>query len=125
MRTSILLVLALAACGGGDDGPPAPPDPPGDGDPDAAAESGPDAFPSVCGQPGDVGNELGVGQFCETLTDCSDTADAPLCSSFGDPTTHFCTRLCDEGSGSEQCGTGAECACGDGGCGCTPTECLS
>ena len=30
-----------------------------------------DVFVSTCGHPGDTGNELGIGFFCETLSDCS------------------------------------------------------
>jgi hypothetical protein len=113
-RSLIVCALCLApfvACGD-DGGTPAPPD----------------AYYSECGRPGDVGNELGVGQFCAQFSDCGTTVDAPLCSSLGDPTTHFCTRVCDPGSDAgimEQCGAGAECVCNGGGqCGCTPSECL-
>jgi hypothetical protein len=101
---AFVLVLIGAACGGGDAAPP-------------------DALQSICGQPGDEGNEVGVGKFCETLTDCSDTDDAPLCANLGDPQAYFCTRTCTEGD-SSVCGTDAECTCGNGGCGCTPTACL-
>lgn len=102
---ALALGCALVACGGGGE---------------AAA---PDAFATTCGAPGDQGNEVGVGHFCETLTDCSELPDAPLCSNIGDETTWFCTRLCDEGDNTV-CGTGAECTCGNGGCGCTPSVCL-
>lgn len=106
-------VLFLCACGG-DDAPP-----------DAAAPT-PDAFFSICGFPGDQGNEMGVGKFCESLADCADTVDAPLCSDLGDPTSHFCTNTCspDADAGPPSCGTGADCVCGEGGCGCTPVACL-
>lgn len=111
MRTSLLaFVIALAACGGDD------------GDDDPAV----DAFVSACGQPGDLGNELGVGKFCATLGDCGDTTDAPLCSSLGDPSTHFCTKTCTAptpGSPNE-CGTDAECTCSGGNCGCVVSACL-
>jgi hypothetical protein len=97
---------ALAGCGG-DDAPAAP-----------------DAFFSTCGLPGDEGNELGIGRFCETLGDCAGAADAPLCSNIGDATTWFCTRTCADETDDGVCGAGAECTCGDGGCGCTPSVCL-
>lgn len=101
----LVLLFALAACGGG------------------GASTPPDAYDSICGEPGDVGNEVGVGKFCETLNDCSDTVDARLCANLGDEDAHFCTRTCTEGD-SSVCGTGATCTCGNGGCGCTPDACL-
>lgn len=105
MKRLIIGVALLVACGGGSDAPP------------------PDAFQSICGEPGDQGNELGIGQFCMFLEDCADTVDARLCSNIGDAETWFCTRTCPEGDDTV-CGTGAACTCGTGGCGCTPTECL-
>lgn len=89
--------------------------------PDASA----DAFSSTCGNPGDTGNDQGVGKYCASLSDCSGNMNATLCSSLGDPTTHFCTHTC-AGSGSAgQCGTNATCECNGGNqCGCTPNSCL-
>ncbi len=88
--------------------------------PDAAV----DASDSFCGHPGDTGNELGVGQYCNTLTDCSSNAGAHLCATLGNPQAHFCTKTC-VGSGSAgQCGTMATCECQGGQCGCTPNSCL-
>ena len=104
-RLAALLALLIAACGESSSAPP-------------------DAFETLCGAPGDEGNELGVGKFCETLNDCSTTADAPLCSVIGDENTHFCTKTCMETDPDTVCGDGAECVCGNGGCGCTPTACL-
>jgi hypothetical protein len=107
LGVAMFIGAALAACGGGGD-------------------SGPDAFgaPTVCGMPGDEGNELGVGLFCITLNDCADTEDARLCSNIGDEETWFCTRTCADENDDAVCGTGAECTCGTGGCGCTPSVCL-
>jgi hypothetical protein len=109
MRTldvTLVLAIALCACGGDDGG---------------AAQS--DAFESDCGKPGDMGNEVGVGKFCASLGECGSTA--PLCSSIGDPDTHFCTRTCPMGD-SSVCGTGAECTCNSSNqCGCTPSACLT
>lgn len=83
-----------------------------------------EACTSECGCPGDVGNDKGVGKYCASLSDCSNNMDAALCSSLGDPNTHFCTRTCPMGD-SSVCGTGAECTCNDSDqCGCTPTVCL-
>ena len=112
MRAGLLVVILVAACGG-DDG--------GNGTPDASA----DAFQSACGNPGDPGNELGVGQFCASQSECATTQSAPLCSSLGDPDTHFCTKTCPMGS-TDACGTGAECTCNASNqCGCTPNTCLN
>src|SRR5262249_15901197 len=85
---------AATACGGGGD-------------------SSPDALFSTCGHPGDVGNSLGVGKFCAMFSDCNDTVDAPLCSSLGDATTHFCTKTCD--TAAPDCGEDAMCVCNGGG----------
>jgi hypothetical protein len=133
MRASTILraaVVALAllggACGGDDDGGGGDDDgaPMIDAAPPDAAEA--DAFDSICGQPGDVGNEVGVGKFCNTIGDCSSTPQAHLCATLGDPKAHFCTRICsNEDAGVDVCGTGATCTCGGGGtCGCTPNACL-
>lgn len=107
----VVAVAVLAACGGG-----------GSAKPDAAI----DAYESNCGKPGDVGNELGIGKFCAALSDCQGT-QAPLCSSLGDPTTHFCTKTCSATGSADQCGTATMCVCqsGGGACGCTPTACLN
>jgi hypothetical protein len=53
-----ILVICIAACGGGSDPQPA-----------IDAESSADAFESDCGFPGDVGNELGIGKFCASIAD--------------------------------------------------------
>lgn len=107
-------LATIAACSGGDDD--------GTG---AAADAAPDAYESDCGRPGDEGNELGVGKFCAVFSDCGSTASAPLCSSLGDPNTHFCTKTCSSTGPADQCGTGAECTCNASNqCGCTPSVCL-
>jgi hypothetical protein len=110
----VALILIFAACGGDDGG--------GSSTPDAKTV---DAYFSECGHPGDMGNELGIGKFCGNgLSDCADTPSAPLCSSLGSSTTHFCTKTCPMGS-TDACGTGAECTCnGNNQCGCTPSVCL-
>ncbi len=112
MRFCLCAVVALAVACGGDSGSKI----------DAASHI--DAFASTCGHPGDTGNELGIGGFCASLNDCT-MSTAPLCSSLGDPSTHFCTRTC-QGSGSNaQCGTNTTCTCNSSNqCGCTPNACL-
>jgi hypothetical protein len=109
VRCVLVFIFAASACGG-DGGGKAP---------DASV----DAYYSECGQPGDTGNEFQIGKFCPNgLSDCP--MSAPLCSSFGDPNTHFCTRTCTAGNNTV-CGTGAECTCNSSNqCGCTPTSCL-
>lgn len=89
--------------------------------PDAAV----DATSSTCGNPGDVGNDQGVGKYCASLSDCSGNMSATLCSSLGDPTTHFCTKTCSSTGSAGQCGTNATCECNSSNqCGCTPNACL-
>jgi hypothetical protein len=107
-----MLALALIAWTGcGDDG-------------GSAIDASPDAFETICGNPGDTGNELGIGRFCDRLADCTD-ATAPLCSKIGDPLAHFCTATCTPATEAEKCGTNATCTCNSGGqCGCTPNACL-
>ncbi|HEY4239189.1 MAG TPA: hypothetical protein VGM88_05210 [Kofleriaceae bacterium] len=131
--------LAFAACGGSSGG----------GDPDASgnhpdgsahvdsphggsdAQAGSDAIvvgdaveTGVCGQPGDQGNELGVGLYCTSITDCFGTSGAPLCAVLGDPNAHFCTKTCTMGDDAS-CGTNASCTCNTSNqCGCTPNYCL-
>ncbi len=109
----IVLVAFLVACGSS----PAKPHP------DASV----DAFSSACGEPGDLGNELGIGHFCMDLEDCASTPSAPLCSIIGDMTTHFCTKTCSATGSADQCGTNppASCQCNNQNeCGCTPNSCL-
>jgi hypothetical protein len=99
-----------------------------------AADATEDVY-SLCGHPGDMGNSLGVGKFCDHVTDCTDTPSAHLCSTLGDSTRHFCLMTCtpaDAGGDAadaapppaNQCGENATCECGSGGCGCTPNTCL-
>jgi hypothetical protein len=85
-----------------------------------------DAFYSICGNPGDTGNELGVGRFCREISDCAPTTNAKLCANLGDPAAFFCTRTCNPMMDvMQQCGTATTCTCNNGGsCGCTPNSCL-
>jgi hypothetical protein len=113
MRALFVLLAITAACSDG-----------GGTAVDAAPPSA-DAFESDCGVPGDLGNEMGIGKFCASLSDCSTTQAAPLCSSLGDTSTHFCTKTCQMAGPAGQCGTNTECVCNNGGqCGCTPSVCL-
>ena len=107
--TTLLVAIAFAfACGGGSDKKP-----------DAAI----DALDSFCGHPGDTGNDIGVGKFCNTLSDCNGNKMATLCATLGNAQAHFCTKTCTMGS-TDQCGMMAMCICQGGSCGCTPNSCL-
>lgn len=77
---------------------------------------------SCCGKPGNPGNELGVGEFCHTNAEC--TKKATTCASSFGPGLNFCTMPCAMGGGNAQCGSGAQCECGQGQCVCVPGECL-
>lgn len=112
VRFGIAVLFVISACdSGGKDSPP-----------DAPAA---DAYFSNCGFPGDMGNEQEVGKFCGSQADCASSTMSPLCSSFGDKTTHFCTHTCSSTGPTTQCGTGAECTCNSSNqCGCTPSICL-
>ncbi len=114
MRLVVSVLLVIAAGCGGDDKPSQP-----DAPPTA------DAFQSTCGMPGDMGNEFGIGHFCNDFNDCSSLPMAPLCSIIGDSTTHFCTRTCDQAGSDAKCGTDTTCTCNSSNqCGCTPNSCL-
>jgi hypothetical protein len=85
---------------------------------------------SACGQPCDQGNSLGIGRFCNGITDCVGTHVPTLCATLGDPSEHFCTARCnppdagpEAGAFLESCGENAICACQGGQCGCFPTAC--
>jgi len=87
---------------------------------------GPDLrIQSRCGQPGDTGNELGIGAYCDNSTPC--TGMNTICSSIRNDAanpqlnTFFCTTLCQ--AGSNTCGTNASCVCEGGLCGCAPDRC--
>ena len=113
-RIALIWALLIAGCNGGSSAP---------SHPDAPAA---DAYFSNCGHPGDLGNEMGVGKFCASLSDCSTSQSAPPCSSLGDNTTHFCTHTCTSTSPAGACGTGAACTCNASNqCGCTPSVCLA
>jgi hypothetical protein len=84
---------------------------------------------SACGQPCDPGNSLGIGKYCNNLTDCHGTAIPTLCAVLGDPNEHFCTAMCSpadagpEAAFTSNCGENATCQCQGGQCGCYPSAC--
>jgi len=93
---------------------------------------------SACGQPCDMGNSLGVGQFCMDISDCKGP-QARLCSSLGNTPgqtpTYFCTFECmlmdasvPEGGTMlpKECGEDAHCQCQKGSasrCACVANSC--
>ncbi len=84
---------------------------------------------SVCGHPGDMGNSLGVGMYCNTAEDAGCPSTAPICSDIENAATpsmptFFCVQVCNECSPPGFCGSGASCVCqAPGECGCTPNSC--
>ena len=84
---------------------------------------------SCCGQPGDRGNELGVGKFCFIDGACKGNKVAKYCSSAenaeGDHKSYFCSMPCDPASPTNTCGSNAACTCEESGaCGCAPIACI-
>jgi hypothetical protein len=77
---------------------------------------------SCCGKPGNPGNELGVGKFCQDSLDCT-SIKANICASTFAPNLNFCTLACSMNGGNAQCGSGAQCQCAMGQCACVPGEC--
>lgn len=79
--------------------------------------------PGSCAQPGDVGNDIGVGTFCTPRGgECAAFPQAGLCVVMiaPDEGQWFCTRLCDTDA---DCGADAVCT-GDGrGAACVPARC--
>jgi hypothetical protein len=84
---------------------------------------------SACGQPCQAGNSLGIGRFCNHISDCQGTKLPTLCATLGAPNEHFCTAMCspadagDEAGFPQNCGENATCQCQGTQCGCFPTAC--
>jgi hypothetical protein len=111
MRFALALLLLTAACGDSSS-PPA----------DMAATFDM-TFKSNCGKPGDPGNSIGIGKFCEKQSMCN---PGTVCTQIQDPDNYFCTKLCTAGdAGAADCGENAHCACDPmgRGCGCFPDAC--
>jgi hypothetical protein len=85
---------------------------------------------SACGQPCEPGNSLGIGRFCNNVSDCQGTKIPTVCATLGVPTEHFCTAICvppDSGNDAgfpTDCGENASCQCQGGQCGCFPNACF-
>jgi hypothetical protein len=114
-RFAILLCLAAMSCGGNNakDGATA----------DLAAPL--DLAPTPgCGHPGDTGNNKGVGQYCQSTSDCA--PPAKFCTADVGK-GHICTIVnCDPTKDPvAECGDeGAMCRCSMLGCGCVPGRCV-
>ena len=82
---------------------------------------------SACGHPGDLGNSIGVGQYCTAQGTCPSAME--VCSTINNPVeaadlqTYFCVLPCSPCSAPSFCGEGASCVCSLQGCGCTPNAC--
>jgi len=110
MRNMCITILFAAACSSNNSKP---------------IDAGADAFFSMCGEPGDMGDPDGVGKFCTDASQCPSTAS--LCSTLGSKTTFFCTHFCTFGSAGA-CNADDTCVCQGANntapCACTPTKCL-
>jgi hypothetical protein len=75
-----------------------------------------------CVQPGDVGNDKGVGTYCTPAgSECEGFPEAPLCLASVGQDQWFCTRIgCDE---TTDCGEEAGCLFAGGGSACVPCRC--
>src|SRR5436190_21066523 len=78
---------------------------------------------SVCGHPGDTGNSLGVGEYCNDLSTCAHNSKATLCTILGSSNVYFCTMTCSGTDLGGECGEDASCQCSGGQCGCFPDRC--
>ncbi|MSP62699.1 MAG: hypothetical protein EXR72_20695 [Myxococcales bacterium] len=83
------------------------------------------ALPSLCGHPGDVGNSIGVGKYCEEFSDCNGNDKAIFCVRIYDPRRLFCSLACEADGGAGVCGDHASCQCNATGCGCSPDHCVT
>jgi hypothetical protein len=87
------------------------------------AGGGPEPPPGSCIQPGDKGNDKGVGEFCTPGGgECDKFALAPFCLADVGQDQWFCTRIgCDA---MTDCGQGAGCLIVSGmGSACVPCKC--
>lgn len=75
----------------------------------------------ACVQPGELGNDVGVGRFCTDLGGECDGTEADFCLASAVEDMPFCTKIfC---SDDEECGEGATCEGGPGGSACIPLTC--
>lgn len=112
-RAGIVIVMAGALAGCGSSGT-------------TAADAGRDANPPAtsCVQPGEPGNETGVGRYCSPHGgECATTASARLCLPDLAPTVGdwYCLKLC---TTDAECGSSAVCVHSPSGSGCAPLQCV-
>ncbi|MFO0554854.1 MAG: hypothetical protein U0271_41135 [Polyangiaceae bacterium] len=75
-----------------------------------------------CVQPGDVGNDIGVGTYCTPGGgECADQADAIICLADLGQDQWFCTKLSCQMDA--ECGTAASCYIDPQGSACIPDHC--
>ena len=124
----IALLFFAAGCGsdsnsGGDGGSP---------DLSAVSNGVDMALLSHCGRPGDVGNSLGVGQYCTNNgPDCGGNSMAKTCSAIFNGQTpsptdaYFCSFQCQMTDPPGTCGENATCLCNSSNiCACIPLSCV-
>ena len=72
-----------------------------------------------CVPPGTPNNEVGIGGYCTTATDCP----GALCTAqFGAPANaYFCSKICAQG---QSCGSNEICAVDARGIACVPSVCF-
>lgn len=77
---------------------------------------------TMCIQPGDPGNDIGIGAYCTPGgNECKKFPLASLCLADVGQDEHFCTRIgCDE---TTNCGMGAGCLLDPAGSACVPCKC--
>ena len=77
---------------------------------------------SSCCAPGRQGNELGVGKYCATSSDCAGSQATACMGKMSGGTNGFCSTLCK--ATTSDCGSNAMCRIQSGGVGfCVPTNC--
>lgn len=117
----LVLVLLAAACSSSGS-------PSGSTDDAGAPDAPRDALvaaPDNCVPKGYVGNDFGVGAFCDETTTCPDSTKAFLvCTAYHDAPSNafFCTAPC---TADSDCGMNAYCDHNPRGSGCVPNQCGS
>jgi hypothetical protein len=124
--TAALLAVALAASCSDDTSPSGTATGSGTGTGTGQGNGGEGGDPTPedsCIRPGDMGNDVGVGEYCTPGGgECDDFAEAPFCLADVGQDQWFCTRIgCDE---ETNCGEGAGCLMVEGsGSACVPCRC--
>jgi hypothetical protein len=78
--------------------------------------------PGSCVQPGDKGNDKGVGEYCTPAgTECNNFPEAPLCLASVGQDQWMCTRI--SCTATTDCGQDAGCVITPQGSACVPCRC--